>query len=136
MILHLDTAYVIDLLREHARGRPGPALAWIEAADEHDTLALSVHAACELRAGAELARQPVREHEALDDLLNALLIVHPDDRFAAQYGRTLAAVHRMGTTIATMDLLIATAALLDDAPVVTRNVRDFSKVPGLRLIRY
>jgi predicted nucleic acid-binding protein len=42
----------------------------------------------------------------------------------------------MKKTMATMDLLIATAALLDDAPLVTRNLRDFSRVPGLRLIRY
>jgi predicted nucleic acid-binding protein len=35
-----------------------------------------------------------------------------------------------------MDLLIGTAALLDDAALVTRNVRDFSKIPGLRLLAY
>jgi predicted nucleic acid-binding protein len=35
-----------------------------------------------------------------------------------------------------MDLLIATAALLDDAPIVTRNVKDFARVPGVRVIRY
>jgi predicted nucleic acid-binding protein len=35
-----------------------------------------------------------------------------------------------------MDLLIATAAMLEDAPLVTRNVDDFSKVPGLRVLSY
>jgi predicted nucleic acid-binding protein len=35
-----------------------------------------------------------------------------------------------------MDLLIATAALIDDAPLVTRNVKDFSRVPGLRVVGY
>jgi predicted nucleic acid-binding protein len=35
-----------------------------------------------------------------------------------------------------MDLLIATAALLDDAPLITRNVKDFSRVPGLRVMGY
>ena len=35
-----------------------------------------------------------------------------------------------------MDLLIATAALRDDAPLVTRNVKDFSRVPGLRVLGY
>jgi predicted nucleic acid-binding protein len=136
VVIHLDAAFVIDLLREQARGRPGPALDWIEAADENDTVAISVHVVCELRVGAELARQPVKEHEALDDLLSAMLMVYPDDRFAAQYARTLAALHRIKKTMATMDLLIATAALLDDAPLVTRNLRDFSRVPGLRLIPY
>lgn len=35
-----------------------------------------------------------------------------------------------------MDLLIATSALLDEAPIVTRNVKDFSQVPGLRVLGY
>jgi predicted nucleic acid-binding protein len=35
-----------------------------------------------------------------------------------------------------MDLLIGTAALLDDAALVTRNVKDLSRVPGLRLLSY
>jgi predicted nucleic acid-binding protein len=35
-----------------------------------------------------------------------------------------------------MDLLIGTAALLEDAVLVTRNVKDFSKIPGLRVLSY
>ena len=33
-------------------------------------------------------------------------------------------------------LLIGTAALIDDAPLVTKNVKDFRRVPGLRVISY
>ena len=135
-MIHLDSSFVIDLLRETAHGRPGGALHWIESADAEETLAISVYVACELRTGAELARQPVREHAALDEILSAMLIVYPDDRFAPQYGRVLAALERMKKPIASMDLLIATTALLDDAPLVTRNTRDFSRVPGLRVIEY
>jgi len=35
-----------------------------------------------------------------------------------------------------MDLLIATAAVLDEAALVTRNARDFARVPGLELVAY
>jgi predicted nucleic acid-binding protein len=38
--------------------------------------------------------------------------------------------------MSSMDLLIATSATLDNASLVTRNVRDFSRVPGLRLLEY
>jgi hypothetical protein len=38
--------------------------------------------------------------------------------------------------VKTMDLLIAIAALLDNAPLVTRNVKDFSRVPGLRVLSH
>ncbi len=35
-----------------------------------------------------------------------------------------------------MELLIAAAAIVDDAPVVTRNVRGFERVPGLHVLSY
>src|SRR5262245_35849624 len=135
-MIHLDTSYLIDLLRETTRGRPGPALEFIEGLDAGETLAASVHVVCELRAGAELAKSALKEHEELDHLLSGLLVAYPDSRFPAAHGRVLAAVQRTGRPIAAMDLLIATAAMIDDAPLVTRNVKDFSRVPGLRLLAY
>jgi tRNA(fMet)-specific endonuclease VapC len=135
-MIHLDSSYVIDLLRETSKARPGPALDFIQGVDAKETLCVSVHVVCELRAGAELARKPMREHEELDRLLGGLVVAYPDVRFAPAYGRLLAAVLRTGRAVASMDLLIATAAILDDAELVTRNVRDFARVPGLRLLSY
>ena len=89
-----------------------------------------------MRAGAELASKPLREHEELDRLFEGLLITYPDARFAPLYARLLAAMERNGQRITAFDLLIATAALLDDAPLVTRNMKHFSRVPGLRVIGY
>jgi tRNA(fMet)-specific endonuclease VapC len=133
---HFDSSFLIDLLREQVRERPGPAFDCIESLDPAEVLAVSVHVVCELRAGAELARRPLAEHEALDRLLSGLLIAYPDERFAPAYGRLYAATSRRGTPMSAMDLLIATSATLDDAPLVTRNVKDFSRVPGLRLLEY
>jgi predicted nucleic acid-binding protein len=65
-----------------------------------------------------------------------LLVGYPDDRFAPMFGRVLAAIGRLKTSLASMDALIATAALIDDAPLLTRNVKDFSRVPGLRVVKY
>ena len=135
-MIHLDSSLLIDLLRETARDRPGPALEFMESLDADEILAVSVHVVCELRAGAELARRPLKEHGELDQLLSGLLVAYPDSRFAPAYGRLLAAGQRSSRPIATMDLLIATAALLDDAPLVTRNLKDFSRVPGLRVLGY
>ena len=135
-MIHFDTSFLIDLLRETAAGKPGAALDLVESLDPSELLGVSVHVVCELRAGAELARHPLREHEALDDLLSGLLVSYPDDRFAPAYARLLAATSHGGRTVAAMDLLIATAATLDDAALVTRNVKDFSRLPGLRVLRY
>ena len=135
-VIHLDSSALIDLLRETARERPGPAFDALQGIDEHEFLAVSVHVVCELRVGAELSRRSLEQHEALDRLLEGLLVAYPDARFAPAYGRLLAAIQRSGRSMAAFDLLIATAATLDDAPILTRNVKDFSRVPGLRVIGY
>jgi len=85
---------------------------------------------------AELARKPAKEHPEIDDLLSALLISYPNDAFAARYAREAAAIKRSGQAVDKMDLLIGTAALLDDAPIVTKNAKDFSRIPGLRVLSY
>ncbi len=135
-MIHLDSSVLIDLHREATRERPGPAFDALESIDAGEMLGVSVHVVCELRAGAELARKPLKEHEALDRLLSGLIVAFPDERFASLYGRLLAAIQRGGRPVAAMDLLIATAAVLDDAPLITRNVKDFSRVPGLRVLGY
>jgi len=35
-----------------------------------------------------------------------------------------------------MDLLIATSAVVAGAPIVTRNAKDFSRVPDLEVVSY
>ncbi|MGE5836567.1 MAG: type II toxin-antitoxin system VapC family toxin [Acidobacteriota bacterium] len=135
-MIHLDSSLLIDLLREMLRQRPGPAFDALELLDDDEVLSVSVHVMCELRAGAEMARRPLQEHEELDRLFSGLIVAYPDARFAPAYGRLLAAIERTGRSVATMDLLIATAAILDDAPLLTRNVKDFRRVPGLRVLEY
>jgi predicted nucleic acid-binding protein len=93
-------------------------------------LAAGVHVVCELMAGA-----PTGEVQRLSRLCDALVVRDPDESFAP-HGRLLAGLHRAGVAIDAMDLLIATAAVLDRSPRVTRNARHFSKVPGLVRIGY
>jgi predicted nucleic acid-binding protein len=135
-VIHFDSTFFVDLLRETGRGRPGGAFDFIETLNDDEVLAVSVHVICELRLGAELSKRALAEHEAVDRVLSNWQISYPDDRFAPMFGRLLAATHRSGRPVASMDLLIATAAVLDDAALVTRNVKDFSRVPGLRTLSY
>jgi predicted nucleic acid-binding protein len=135
MVIHADSTFLIDLLREQHRGTPGKATAFLEA-HAADHLASPVFVACELEAGAANAAEPEREQAKLRTLLRAVDMVYPDDRFAAVYGDLLVRVQRAGRTIATMDLLIATGASVDGAAVVTANARHFRVVPGLTVLEY
>lgn len=132
---HLDTSYLVDLLREVARGEEGPATALLKRLDEEE-LGISVHVVCELHAGAELSRDPDRERSRVTELVQPLALSVPDERFAPEYGRVFAELRRRGESISSMDLLIATGALVDGAALVTRNAREFERVPGLRVIAY
>jgi len=135
-VIHFDSSFLVDLQREWGREKPGPAFEFMEGVEESELLGVSVFVVAEMRLGAELARRPAQAHKDLDDVLAGLLVIYPTDAFALRYAREAAALHRQGAKGATMDLLIATTALLHEAPVVTRNLKDFSRVPGLRVLSY
>jgi len=134
-VKHLDTSFLVDLLREGAREEPGPATSFLDTV-EGEELRVGVHVVCELLAGVELSRRLSVERQRVYRLCANLHVIYPDDRFPGVYARLLAAQERARHRIATMDLLIATAAVLDQAPLVTRNARDFSRVPGLEVVSY
>ncbi|HSS48099.1 MAG TPA: type II toxin-antitoxin system VapC family toxin [Thermoanaerobaculia bacterium] len=133
-MIHLDTTFLVDLLREARRG-PGPATAFLEVVAEQE-LAISVHALCELHAGAELSNNSAREQQAIQSLCAALTVRHTDDNLPQVYGRILATLQKSGRSIGTMDLLIAASALVDEAPLVTRNLDHFQRIPGLEVLTY
>jgi predicted nucleic acid-binding protein len=134
-VIHLDTSFLVDLLREAARGVEGPA-SQLLATIPTEELGISFFVACELSAGAAMSRKPAQERRRVEQLCVALHVDYPDERFPAAYGSLLAAQTRARGRISTMDLLIATSALLAEAPLVTRNAKDFSRVPDLDVLGY
>jgi len=121
-------------MREQTR-RPGKATAWLQ---QHasDPLAVSLFVMCELEAGAAAADDPDSERNRVRATLQAIAKVFPDHRFAPKYGALLYVLQRRGRMIGEMDLLIATAAVLEGVPLVTGNESHFEAVPGLRVLSY
>jgi tRNA(fMet)-specific endonuclease VapC len=134
-LIHLDTSFLVDLLRDTARGRDGAAARYLDTLGEEE-LVISVFVACELAAGAAMAKKPAEEKLKVDRLCSAVRIEYPDGRFPPAYGSLLAWQQRNLGRISTMDLLIATSATVAGAPLLTRNVKDFSRVPGLEVLSY
>lgn len=134
-MIHVDTSFVVDLLREEARDVAGPATRFLdEIADE--PIRAGIHVVCELLAGAELSRRPSIERQRVQRLCAGLEIVYPDEQFPKVYARLLAGQRRHGAQVSTMDLLIATSAVVDEAALVTRNAKDFRRVIGLEVLTY
>ena len=134
-MIHVDASFLIDLMRERRRRTHGRALAWLE---QHagDELGISLFAVCELEAGTADAADPDGERRRIDDALQVISTIYPDQRCARAYGNLVARLQRTGRSIGTMDTLIAATAILHDVPLLTANERHFSSVPGLRVLSY
>lgn len=67
------------------------------------------------------------------NLLQRLPVVGFDSDCALQAARLRAALQRTGRPIGPYDALIAATALAKNLTLVTRNTREFSRLPGLRV---
>ena len=73
---------------------------------------------------------------ALTQLLQPLHCLPFDSECAVHAARVRAALDAAGTPIGPHDVLIAATALRHQATLVTRNVREFSRVPGLQWLNW
>ena len=123
----LDTNILSDLIRNPQ----GPVAIRITETGE-DTVCTSIVAASELRYGAEKSGSE-RIADRVGLLLSAIEILPletPADRHYAELRHYLA---RSGTPIGPNDLLISAHALAEGLTIVTANISEFSRVPGLSL---
>ena len=82
-MIHLDTSFLVDLLRERRRGAAAATRELARLADVE--LRVSVHAVCELYAGVELSDRRAEERQAVETLRSGFETVYPGPGFAAVY---------------------------------------------------
>ena len=124
----LDTDVCVVLLRK----RPQALLARLTALDPGD-VGISSVTASELHYGIQKSLHRERNVEALAHILAAIEI-HPFGAAEAEaHGRLRAELERSGRGIGVFDAMIAAHALTLGATMVTGNVREFGRVPGLRI---
>lgn len=87
----------------------------------------------ELLFGAERSAKPTANRMLVERLLAPFQPLDFDARCASAYARIQAELAAKGQLIGPNDLLIAATALVNEATLVTRNVREFQRVPGLRV---
>lgn len=73
---------------------------------------------------------------ALMQLLQPMQRLPFDSNCAAQAARIRVELEAAGTPIGPHDTLVAATALRHQATLVTRNVREFSRVPGLQWLNW
>jgi tRNA(fMet)-specific endonuclease VapC len=78
----------------------------------------------------------IRNRQALEMFLAPLTILPIDENTVWSYGELRAELERKGTTIGSLDTLIAAHALNQGALLVTNNTNEFARVPGLQLDKW
>jgi tRNA(fMet)-specific endonuclease VapC len=94
---------------------------------------ISTISVAELFFGVQKSKHQTQNEQALIQFLTPLVIVDFDRASAVAYGKIRAALQFRGTPIGSLDTLIAAHALSLGVTLVTNNIREFSRVPKLKL---
>ena len=95
-------------------------------------ICISIVSAAELRFGAE-AKGSSRLLKEVDDFLRGIAVLPFAPPADEHYAQIRAYLKRAGTPIGANDLFIAAHALALDLTLITDNIREFSRVPNLRV---
>lgn len=122
----LDTDICIEALRR----RSEPLLGHLRR-HEPGEVAVSAITEAELTFGALKSAAPERNAAAV--FLRPFVILEFERGFVPVYARLRLDLERAGARIGALDLLIAAQAVALGMAVVTNNLREFRRVPGLRV---
>ncbi len=100
------------------------------------SIAIPAVVVCELSYGACKSTASATALSRLAYLTERFETIPFDYAAAHYYGSIRAYLFSNGTPIGPNDFLIAATALARNAILVTRNVREFSRVPGLRWVEW
>ena len=129
-MIFLDTNVVIHF---NKRNYPLLVKRIIAAFDDGQLLVLPVIVLLELEVGARRSAWPDAARSRLDKFLTFIAAIHFFEKADAQTAAELKSrLELRGERIGAYDLLIAAQVLRRDGLLVTNNVREFSRIPGLK----
>jgi tRNA(fMet)-specific endonuclease VapC len=124
----IDTDWVVDCLNDQE-----PAVRTL-AALSGDGLAVSLISYGEQYQGAHYGRDPQAQIEGLREFLQDKDLLALTERTMEHFAVVRGQLSRqLRQQIGDLDLLIAATALEHNLTLLTRNVRDFQNIPGLKL---
>ena len=132
MGLMVDTNVFVSLER---RGQPIDLSPW----EPTEDVFISAITASELLMGVHRANTESRRNRRsafVEAIIAGVRVLDFTTAVARVHAEVYADLARRGELIGAHDLLIATTALHHELSVLTENVDEFSRVPGLNVIRF
>lgn len=123
----LDTDTCIYALKQN------PAVLNRLLTQSREEIALSVISEAELRTGAAKSDSAAKTLRLVENFLRPLSILEFTSDDASAYAQVRAKLERTGTPIGPLDTLIAAQAVARKLVLVSNNLREFSRIAGLRL---
>jgi len=123
----LDTSVLVALIRKDQAAIDGLTAE----AERGGKVSTTVVNLCELYSGAYGSKNPQKELAKVQDLVSDLGVLELDAGAAKRYGELVNDATLRRAPIGDFDLIIASIALEQEEKLVTRNVKHFSRVPGL-----
>jgi tRNA(fMet)-specific endonuclease VapC len=129
----LDTTFFADLFRKN----PAAEKKLYELANETQTVSTTVMTIAELYYGAYKSKNIIDEMRNVASVLDNFLILEMNQEGAKMFGEILSSLEKKGQTIPDRDILIGAISLSKgEKTIITRNAKDFARIPGLEVITY
>lgn len=128
----LATSLLVDVLREDPAARD----AVLEQEEAGELLWIPMPAVFELYEGIALSDRPEPERSRVHAFLADYTVMDFRPAHARRAGELSGRLTRRGEMLDPIDVQIAGTALAEGAPVLTRDVDDFERVPELTVESY
>jgi tRNA(fMet)-specific endonuclease VapC len=129
----LDTTFFADLFRKN----PAAEKKLYELANTSEIVSTTVMTIAELYYGAYKSKNMSDEMRNVAAVLNSFLVLEMNEEGAKMFGEILSTLEKKGQTIPDRDILIGAISLSKgEETIITRNGKDFARIPGLKVITY
>jgi tRNA(fMet)-specific endonuclease VapC len=129
----LDTTFLIDLLRKKPIAEK-KLRSLMKATEGPCTTVITL---AELFYGAYKSKNVELEKENIKQALCGMLVLDMNETAAEKFGQIYSSIEKRGQVISDRDVMIASIALANgEHIIVTRNRKDFERIPNLTIEMY
>lgn len=98
-------------------------------------IAISILSVGEIYEGIYYGYHPEKATKQFQQFLKAVSTIHLTAQIMQQFARIRGELRRSGRIIGDFDILIAATTIQHDLTLVTRNMRDYERIPQLKLYK-